>query len=321
MRSSGTRAVLVTLAALAAVAASGSAAGAASRPSVAPPKLTWSKPAEVSTSIAQALSCATTTFCVSIDNDSNAYSFNGTSWGKPVSLQDPDSDYWAVSCPTSAFCAAVSQSGYGSFYRDGTWSAAQKVETYGMSAVSCASSAFCVAASTSTGDVDIYNGTSWGTPVLIDPAGGAAMYDVSCPSATFCAVIDGAGNVMLLNGTTWSAPKSVESDGIPNSVSCTTAKFCAVTDNDGHLIAYAGGAWHKPVTIDGADYLTVSCAGTNSCVSVDPQGNIIQTQGRVKEYRAHINHFDYAFAASCPATSFCMAMNDGSNEVIGRSAS
>jgi hypothetical protein len=61
-------------------------------------------------------------------------------------------------------------------------------------------------------------------------------------------------------------------------------------------------------------YLTVGCSGAGFCVSADTAGHVIQTQGTVVTHRAYIENLGYAYAASCPTTSFCMVMDDGAIE-------
>lgn len=333
MRFPGRCSVLGGLATLLVIAVSGPAAAAASTNSpspvgiahraAVPPELTWSTPLAATDSGSQSLSCATAKFCVTIDEDSNAYVFNGTQWGPAVSLQDTAADFWHVSCPTPKFCAAVSDRGYVSYYRNGLWSAAAQVEVYGMSAVSCASTTFCVAGSTNTANGDevyVYNGSTWGSAVPINPDGIDGFYGISCPSVIFCAAVDGNGQAIVYNGTTWGTPETIDATAMPLSVSCTTAKFCAAVDNYGRLIAYNGTAWRKPVKIDGTNELpAVACAGATFCIAADQNGNIVQTQGTAIEHKQNIANFDYAYTASCPSTSFCMAMNSGSLEVTGRS--
>jgi hypothetical protein len=57
-------------------------------------------------------SCATSTFCMLIDNVNNAYVFNGVSWSTAQQI-DPGraNSVIAVSCPTVSFCMAVDSNG------------------------------------------------------------------------------------------------------------------------------------------------------------------------------------------------------------------
>jgi hypothetical protein len=57
-------------------------------------------------------------------------------------------------------------------------------------AISCGATWNCVAVSTA-GTETTYNGTSWSSPVTIDP--NDSLYAVSCTSSAFCLAIDYSG--------------------------------------------------------------------------------------------------------------------------------
>ena len=53
---------------------------------------------------------------------------------------------------------------------------------------------------------------SWSTPTVVDGLG-AALYSISCPSASFCATVDNEGNAYTYDGTSWSAGQSIGING------------------------------------------------------------------------------------------------------------
>lgn len=150
------------------------------------------------------LSCATTTFCVAINNGS-AYTYNGSSWSPPVGV-DPDIyNLTAVSCPTPTFCAAVGGS-----------------------------------PSSYTGVEVTYNGLRWNTPTQITPD--RYLTAVSCPTAAFCAAVgadfsNSIGTAVAFNGATWSPMASIEPTLQLAAVSCSTRNNCVAADsNPGNFI-------------------------------------------------------------------------------------
>ena len=54
------------------------------------------------------MSCPSASFCVAVDDDGNAFTYNGSSWSTPSRI-DTIGDLTSVSCPSSSFCVAVDQ--------------------------------------------------------------------------------------------------------------------------------------------------------------------------------------------------------------------
>jgi len=195
------------------------------------------------------VSCSSPSFCAAVDNGSNAFTFNGTSWS-PATAIDPGNQLSTVSCPSASFCAAVDY-GPNVVTFDGTsWSKPSAIDpgSY-LQAVSCASASFCVAIDRK-GNAFTFNGSTWGAPVNADPnglsmgEGGISWPVVSCPASNFCAAVDGGGgNLVTFDGRTWSAPVNIDSKAANSvsgpvliflmSVSCLSARFCVAGDTVG----------------------------------------------------------------------------------------
>ena len=120
------------------------------------------------------VSCTSSTFCVAVDPTGVAYTYNGSSWSRGITM-DPG--------------------------------ATRTGDEVGINAVSCATPTFCVAVD-DNGFAVTYNGTSWSAPERIDPTLG--LNTVSCPTPTFCVALDDIGKVLLYNGSSWSAPRSID---------------------------------------------------------------------------------------------------------------
>ena len=116
----------------------------------------------------------------------------------------------------------------------------------------------------------------WSLPSAID--GTTSISSVSCPSETFCMVLDSAGNYLIFNGTTWSAPAPVAGSAgrfaSPGSLSCPTTSFCIAVDSHGDALEYSSGSWSSgswsnPLTSATQGFQSVSCANASYCMAVD----------------------------------------------------
>jgi hypothetical protein len=195
------------------------------------------------------VSCASPSFCAAVDNGSNAFTFNGTSWSRATAI-DPGNQLSTVSCPSAGFCAAVDYGPNVVTFNGTSWGKPSAIDpgSY-LQAVSCASASFCVAMDR-RGNAFTFNGSTWSAPVNADPnglsmgEGGISWPVVSCPASDFCAAVDGAGgNVVTFNGSTWTAPVNIDpkaADSVSGpvlmflmSVSCRSSRFCVAGDSTG----------------------------------------------------------------------------------------
>ena len=91
------------------------------------------------------VSCPTASFCVAVDGYGNAFTYNGSTWSSPKSI-DAGNTLESVSCPTASFCAAVDYSGNAFTYNGSTWSSPKSIDAgVPLYSVSCASASFCAA--------------------------------------------------------------------------------------------------------------------------------------------------------------------------------
>jgi hypothetical protein len=196
------------------------------------------------------VSCSSPRFCAAVDNGSNAFTFNGTSWS-PATAIDPGNELGMVSCPSARFCAAVDYGPDVVTFNGTSWGKPSAIDPAShLQAVSCASASFCVAIDR-RGNAFTFRGSTWSAPVNADPngltmgEGGISWPVVSCPASNFCAAVDGAdGNVVTFNGSTWSAPVNVDAKAANSvsgpvliflmSVSCRSATFCVAGDSIGN---------------------------------------------------------------------------------------
>src|SRR4029077_17035851 len=139
--------------------------------------------------------------------------YNGSKWSVQQAGLTKGAALISISCPSATFCAAVDdaktiEGSYEYFYQNGGWTGPGIVGLY-FTSVSCASAKFCMFLGVLNEGVyaSYWNGSQFSAPVKIDstPANG----QVSCASASFCAVVDANGNAMTFNGSAWSAPDPI----------------------------------------------------------------------------------------------------------------
>jgi len=268
----------------------------------------WSAPSLLDANhLPYAASCATTAFCVAVDNVGDAVIFNYSSASAPTPI-DPGNVLTDVSCPTTSFCAAVDQQGNVLTYDGSTWSSPLALDPTNRAAsledISCPSASFCLA----TGSTSItFDGTSW-SQVSGFSAGG-----ISCASSTFCIGGDKQGHIYNFNGSTWSLPLSIDGSGRTiEATSCPTVTFCVAVDDAGQEISFNGTSWSSPVLISGPygpnGFNTVSCPSATFCVAGAQDGDVNQFDGTTwsTPVRPDLNSIQ---SVSCLGPSFCAAVD------------
>jgi hypothetical protein len=185
-------------------------------------------------------------------------------------------------------------------------------------AISCPTTSFCAAVGTS-GFVDTFNGSAWGTPSQPDPNGNS-LSAVSCPSASFCVAVDNLGRAIAFNGSAWSAPVAVDNTrNALTTVSCASASFCVSGDVGGNGFVFNGTAWSGPVTVNHTSNEEaiggISCPSASFCVAAGEAGTIETSTNGGTTWSApaiKLGTNDLR-AVSCPSSSFCIAVDTGGN--------
>jgi hypothetical protein len=253
------------------------------------------------------VSCPTASFCVAVDVDGYAFTYNGSSWSSAEPI-DTGHAYLEVSCPTASFCVVVDEAGYALTYNSGSWSTAEAIDVgHDLTSVSCPTASFCATVGNDGGSFVTYNGSSWSTPASPDVF--YSLESVSCPTASFCVAVDNDGNALTYNSGTWSSPDSIDTHWF-SSVSCPTASFCVAVDEYGNAFTYNSGSWSKADDIDGTYELdSVSCPTASSCVAVDNNGNAFTYNGSSWSSPDSIDAGNHLSSVSCPTASFCAAVD------------
>ncbi len=261
--------------------------------------------------ILPSIACTGGPFCVIADGSGHTSTGDGTNWSAPVGLGAapplaadpsdpgpgrPGSRSAAVSCPTHTFCAVVDNTGHAYTFQNGTWLAPR---SFGVPAVSgaaapttslyqagsvglwCTSDASCTAVVGAW--VLDWDGTTWTeeptpwttAPVAVAPQASA----IACPTATLCAIIQGAAVSARVTGKTWSAPETVDPQGGLDSISCPTATFCLAADIHGSVLTWNGATWSAPQQVVPAateytgDPTSVSCPNDRFCMVMNGDGD------------------------------------------------
>lgn len=291
----------------------------------------------------QSVACATSTFCVAVDNGGHAMLYQNFAWSSPFQV-DGSTQINSVSCPSSGFCVAVDQAGNALVYKGGGWSRPQKVDktaTPELTSVSCASTSFCVAVD-GGGNAVVFNGTAWSGPQAADdPASwGLTSRDVAtiaCPATNFCVGADPQGNAFYYTGSSW-VPLTVISPagGTPpneykNAVACSTTTQCLAAQNLGQIAAYNGTQWSAPVPVDPGNYVaSLSCPSTTFCAAVDgllpagfsggnDSGDVFLYNGTSWSPARNIDGTGILQSISCPSRNFCLAVDQGGSAIVGTS--
>jgi hypothetical protein len=176
------------------------------------------------------ISCGSVSFCAADDTHGNALIYNGAGWTVPANLSsDPGIyPYWISCAPNTTFCVAVDangSTGYSWTLSGGLWSPTTTVTSAPFDNVSCATANFCMGV-TSWGTALIYNGTSWGTPVVVDDSNVRDLSAVSCPTPSFCAAVNAESKTFIysaasVTSTTTTAPTSTTTVASPPRKSLT----------------------------------------------------------------------------------------------------
>jgi hypothetical protein len=264
------------------------------------------------------ISCPTDSFCVAVDENGAAHLWQGGSWSKAQPVP-AGGTLDSVSCPTVRHCVTVS-GGNSSTFDGRSWSEGQAVGPSATYEISCPTADFCAAvgASGTPGGpktVATFDGRSWSTTVLPARSSGAVsdrLFDVSCPTISFCIAVDLDGSALTYDGRAWS-PNRGPAMRDTTSVSCPTTTFCMAVGQGGYS-TFDGKAWSAPKRVpqfQSALFPEVSCAAANSCTVIGLNGE--SSQWRDGSWSTPVSVFTGEFlgtvAISCATPSFCMAVS------------
>ncbi len=238
------------------------------------------------------ISCVSTTTCVAVGGYPPAgetyppiveTTNSGATW-MLESNPAPTADYlMGASClPGTTTCFAVGYAGTILETTDlMTWTAMTSNTTKALTGITCLSTTDCVATG-QTGEIDVYNGTSW-TSNTSTLGTSAFLAGVTCTTATNCYAVGKEGVTESFDSTNVSGTLAQLNGGgyagTLDAVTCPSTTQCVAVGASGTILTTVNGGqtWLTEtdpvtVTLDG-----VACVSTSTCVAIGTGGDIIGT--------------------------------------------
>lgn len=291
-----------------------------------------------------AVSCPSTSFCLSVDSLGNAVrSANPTGGAGAWTVEQIDGSNGpdGLACRSSG-CVAVDQSGNVLSSTDPTdasrW-AIQRADDTGqgsngstLGVVSCPASTFCAAVD---GDGNVlssrtpFGGFGWSVTAA-DP--GNLLSSVSCPSESLCVAVDMSGNAVTSTDPATASPtwtvSNVDRDLTPGGaqaeledVSCPSVSLCVAVDSAGNALTSTnptGGsaAWTANDVAGTTALSAVACPTASMCVAAGTAAIAVSKAPTAGVQAWSTSSIDYALTRiSCSSASFCVAV-DQSGDVV-----
>jgi hypothetical protein len=274
-------------------------------------------------------SCGSTTFCVAVDSDGHALTYNGRQWGTR-GLIDSMGHPEAISCASRTLCVVVDGAGYAVRWDGTRWSSPIPIDVgHELTAVSCPTTTYCLMVDHSGRAVG-YTGTRWGLP---GPVGSADyLWGVSCASATYCVAL-GPKTEVHVNGH-WIDLPGPNTDQL-GAISCFTPTSCvaAGTSLGREYLIHLNGTASSASTFFGmpGNYVgfswvatpdSVSCTASSFCIignGVGDFGDVAQVAGTQIATPIPIGGFTGVGSVSCRSAALCVAVDRQTGAVsIGR---
>lgn len=258
----------------------------------------------------ESVSCTGPTFCVAVDDQTQAQIFNGSLWSNPVDTglgTYPTS----VSCSSTTQCVAVDQGGSAAVFNGLSWSASALEAGNNLNSVSCATDGTCVAVDTNS-NAFTYTGSTaaWSSAVTVDSAD--TNVAISCVSEQSCVDVEYNGHAVAFANGAWQAPVAIDGNNALTGVSCATTTFCVATNVVGELFMFHGATWTRSSSVDSVPLVSVSCPAANMCVAADANGNALRWDGN--GWSAPIQAVpqqDLSTWVSCATPTFCLLIDSG----------
>jgi hypothetical protein len=230
----------------------------------------------------------------------------------------------AVSCPSAQLCVAIDQSGYvftsnAPLSTTGSWRRAGTVKGQ-VNALDCPSTQLCVAV-TQGGDALLSTNPTTSALAWKRSHVASRLVSLSCPTAGFCAAVDGARGVYTSQGaarwrqTAFGTGKVSRGGGL-TAVACASARFCVAVSNAGDVLssrnpAGPAKAWRRIVLA--RTHLTgAACPSSQLCVLLDGKAHALISStnptGGIRAWRRGvINSGNRTLGAlSCQSTALCL---------------
>lgn len=179
-------------------------------------------------------------------------------------------------------------------------------------AAAAALMAACSSAGTTPSTTQLVNPGRWEPPQAV--SGFGPRERITCASEAFCEAItfpspQQFGEAVTYNGSAWSIPRKLEM-GLEADPSCAQPGHCFVVDGEGDVVMLANGSWSSPIPVDVGGHLeALSCPALTFCMAIDNGGNALRFNGTAWSARVHVAPPD-SYVVSCTSSAFCMVVND-----------
>ncbi|GAA2471165.1 hypothetical protein GCM10009858_05630 [Terrabacter carboxydivorans] len=268
-----------------------------------------------------AMACASSTWCMAVDNTGSYQVMSGTTWSKAVAAfgMSPDPEWEPVisslTCPAAGRCSAI-RSGRVVEFSNGGWRSAGSPSS-GWTSLDCPSTTSCIAIRRD-GWSTTRVGTTWTAPVRIGTLRGVDWNDVACQAAGRCfAIATGSTTYSswrgTLAGTAWSTGfLTGYQTGSLTSISCSSSSCLALGERVRVMVS--GSTWSvrslEPSTYIGSTS-QVSCATPTLCVALNFDSVERWSGGSVVERSRLSANIGQVRSVSCPRTGgACFAVDD-----------
>lgn len=287
-------------------------------------------------------------------------------WTAPLTTLPPGGGFSSVSCISDTFCIAlgggtgglasapITGSGVSVSWDGASWSgpsvyfpapASGPVTAPVLPDVDCTSGPTCVIVDGS-GHVSEGNGTTWEASAVLPPGTdlppnpsdpgpdhpGSRDDAVSCPTSTFCAVVDNTGHTYTWSGGNWLTTRSLgvgSGAGATTSlyqagrigISCPTNRFCgavvgtSVIDWNGSSWAVEPAPWTASLAA-GSTATAIACPSPTLCAIVNGSGLSYRNGTGAWSPVETIDPGGSLDAISCPSTRFCVAADSGGSVTL-----
>jgi hypothetical protein len=260
-----------------------------------------------------ALSCPTAAVCRAADDQGRTFDLTGSSWSATRQLVQATGHLRDISCATRDWCMAIDHNGNALRWQHRHWSAPMPIDLdHALVAISCAPDRTCIAVTAVQGPSPDFQDHGraipyvdgrWQHPELIEPGGGFG--DVSCPSSSYCAAVDGRGRVITWSHGSWSAPAQT-ADRSLGTIDCAAPEHCVAIGRGGTLILN-GRSWHHVVAPGHHLALTrIDCVDPSFCVASTTQ-SVAELHAGVWAQLTVENHF---LGPSCASRTLCVGDAD-----------
>ena len=285
------------------------------------------------------LSCESQSFCAAVDEAGRILTSTspreGGSWTATALTGTPY--LGGISCPSTSLCLATDG-------ESDIWSSTTPASSspdwhsvtglFGISGrMSCPTTTLCVGVGWGFGE-------SGNVAVSTNPAGDAGAWmeseisgsttftGVSCPSATFCAVVDQHGNVFVSSNPSsggWTKTGTLGIGGFSSvspSISCASTALCAVADweSSGGKVytstepTNTAATWNGATVAPGTGLTSIACPSTSFCAASGISGSVYSSESPTGGTAAWTatpvapRNSDLT-AISCPTATFCATLS------------